>query len=154
MEKQLQQGKSFKLSVNTKAYIIFIISLLFVFIFSYTAIDKLHHLEKFSRGISKIPYVGGMHVWIGWGVPLAELLISALLIIPRCNRLGLQLATGLMGIFTLYLGLMLAFAEKRLCHCGGVIESMQWEEHLLFNLIFILLGGWALYLNKNTKHKI
>jgi len=152
MEKQLQHAKSVKLSINKKEYIIFIISLLFVFIFSYTAIDKLHHLEKFSRGVSKIPYVGGMAMWIGWGVPLAELLISALLIIPRYNRLGLRLATGLMGIFTLYLGLMLAFAEKRMCHCGGVIESMGWKEHLLFNITLMLLGGWALYLKQ--KHKI
>ena len=65
MEKQLQHAKSVKLSINKKEYIIFIISLLFVFIFSYTAIDKLHHLEKFSRGVSKIHYVGGMAMWIG-----------------------------------------------------------------------------------------
>ena len=156
MEKVLQKRKQVRLTLSVKAKerIVFIISLAFVFLFCYTGFDKLNHLEKFSRGISKIPYVGGMHVWIGWGVPLAELLISALLIIPKCNRLGLQLATGLMGIFTLYLGLMLAFAEKRLCYCSGVIESMGWLEHLLFNLLFVGLGGWALYLKKyNIKSK-
>ncbi|HWV73236.1 MAG TPA: MauE/DoxX family redox-associated membrane protein [Pseudosphingobacterium sp.] len=154
MEKLLKQRKQWKLSQVAKERIIFIISMLFVFLFSYTAIDKFRHLEQFSRGIGKIPIVGGMHVWIAWDVPLAELLISALLIIPKCNRLGLQMAIGLMGVFTLYLGLMIAFAEKRLCHCGGVVESMGWVEHLLFNITFILLGGWALYLKKyNIKPK-
>jgi len=95
--------------------------------------------------------VGGMAVWIGWSVPLVELMISVFLIIPKSNKLGLQLATGLMGLFTLYLGLMMAFVEKRLCHCGGVIESMGWVEHLLFNLLFVGLGGWALYLIQFTK---
>lgn len=154
MEKAIKARIAYKLTIKQKSTISFIISLLFVFLFSYTGIDKLSHLDKFSRGISKIPYVGGMHVWIAWGVPLLELLISALLILPGSNQLGLKLATGLMAIFTAYLALMLAFAEKRMCHCGGIIESMGWVEHLIFNIVFILLGGYALYLNKNINHKI
>ena len=153
MEKLIQERKLFGLAISrvAKERIIFVISLAFIFLYCYTGFDKLIHLEKFSKGISKIPYVGGMAVWIGWGVPLVELLISVLLIIPKSNKLGLQLATGLMGLFTLYLGLMMAFVEKRLCHCGGVIESMGWVEHLLFNLLFVGLGGWALYLIQFTK---
>ncbi|QEL02955.1 hypothetical protein FKG96_19725 [Olivibacter sp. LS-1] len=151
MERLLKQRKQWKLARPAKERIIFIISMLFVFLFSYTAIDKLRHLEQFSRGIGKIPVVGNMHGWIAWGVPLAELLISALLIIPKSNKRGLQLATGLMSLFTLYLGLMLAFAEKRMCHCGGVIESMGWVEHLLFNLVLTGLGLWALRLKKHKQ---
>lgn len=154
MEKAIKARIAYKLTIKQKSTISFIISLLFVFIYSYTGIDKLGNIDKFSRGISKIPYVGGMHVWIGWGVPLLELLISALLIIPGSNQLGLKLATSLMAVFTAYLALMLAFAEKRMCHCGGVIESMGWVEHFLFNIVFTLLGGYALYLNKNINHKI
>lgn len=153
MEKLLQERNLFGLAISrvAKERIIFVISLAFIFLYCYTGFDKLNHLEKFSKGISKIPYVGGMAVWIGWGVPLAELMISVLLIIPKSNKLGMQLATGLMGLFTLYLGLMMAFVEKRLCHCGGVLESMGWVEHLLFNLLFVGLGGWALYLIQFTK---
>lgn len=156
MEKLLQERKLFGLAISrvAKERIIFVISLAFIFLYCYTGFDKLNHLEKFGKGISKIPYVGGMAVWIGWGVPVVELLISVLLIIPKSNKLGLQLATGLMGLFTLYLGLMMAFVEKRLCHCGGVIESMGWVEHLLFNLLFVGLGGWALYLYKKLNNKI
>lgn len=154
MEHLLKQKRQIKLSKNARERIVLSIVLFFVFLFSYTGIDKLHQLDKFVRGISKIPYAGHIATWVGWAVPLFELFISLLLIVPRYTRLGLQLATILMGIFTLYLGLMLAFAEKRMCHCGGVIESMGWVEHLLFNIICLGLGVWAIHLNKNINSKI
>ncbi|QNL48148.1 hypothetical protein H8S90_15195 [Olivibacter sp. SDN3] len=150
METLIKHRKSIRLSVKVKQHIILFIKLLFVFIFCYTAFDKLQHLGRFSRGIERIPYVNGIADWIAWGVPLTELLISVLLIIPRTGRWGLRMATGLMIIFTLYLSLMLTFAEKRMCHCGGVIESMGWGEHLLFNIILIGLGSYASYLNQNN----
>lgn len=126
------------------------LSYAFIFLFVYTGSDKLAHLERFSRGIMKIPYIGGLVPIIGPGIPLLEIGIALLLIWPRSKRLGLQLATGLMVLFTLYLGLMLLFVKNRLCHCGGVIESLGWGQHIVFNLIFVLLGSWALHLYPNN----
>lgn len=153
MEKLIQTASIFHLSINQQKLISLIIRLAFVLLFSYTAFDKLQHLESFSNGIGKVSFIGEMANVIAWGVPVSELLISVLLILPKTALWGLRMAIGLMIIFTLYLGLMLAFAEKRMCHCGGIIESMGWTEHLLFNLAFIGLGSGALYLNQSIHLK-
>src|SRR5699024_6001254 len=37
------------------------------------------------------------------------------------------------------------------CSCGGVLEAMDWEAHLYFNLGFTLLATWAWYLENDKK---
>jgi len=76
--------------------------------------------------------------------------LAVLLIIPVywIKRPALWASTLLMGVFTLYLSLMIKFVEKKLCHCGGVIESMGWKTHIVFNFIWLIAGLYAL---KKTK---
>src|SRR5690606_33350479 len=89
--------------------------------------------------------------YIGWGIPLLEITLALLLILPRTQALALKLSVGLMGIFTLYLAWMLLFVEKSMCHCGGVIQSMGWVEHLVFNLAWLVLGLWAIRKQQNNR---
>jgi hypothetical protein len=72
------------------------------------------------------------------------------LIVPvyKIKRFALYASTFLMGIFALYLTLMVAFVEKKLCNCGGVIESMGWKTHIIFNVVWFIAGIYAL---KKTK---
>src|SRR5690606_38624936 len=103
-----------------------------------------------------IPLLGTYSVAVAWGVLGAEALVALLLIWPGTNRLGLWGAFGLMVAFTVYIGSMLLFAAKLPCHCGGAIEKLTWEQHLLFNCGFIALAaGLLLYHYKvNVKQKI
>lgn len=137
--------------------IVFAISMLFVFLFAYTAHAKLTDHATFERMLSKSEVVGSFSAIISWAVPIAEIVISVLLLIPlffkaeKVKRTGLWAAIILMSIFTLYLIYMVLFADKLLCNCGGVISTMGWKTHILFNLAFVAIGIIALKLNKPIK---
>ena len=128
----------------------------FAFLYMYTGWDKLNTMAAFVRGIRKIPYLGGVAEGIGWGIPLLELLLALLLIVPirKVQRTALQASTLLMAVFTLYLIAMVIFVPDRLCHCGGVIQSMGWKTHIAFNMIWLIAGMYALKKTKITNSKI
>lgn len=122
----------------------------YAFMYFYTGIAKLLHIEAFIRGNRKIPFLGQYAEQIGWGILSLEIVLAVLLIIPlyKIKRISLIASTLLMGIFTLYLVLMVAFVEDKLCHCGGVIAAMGWKTHIAFNLFWLTMGIYAL---KKTK---
>jgi len=81
-------------------------------------------------------------------IPAMEIAIAVLLIIPRTRHYGLLTSTGLMGIFTLYVAFILTTMKDLPCSCGGVIQQLNWKEHLIFNSVFLLAGMLACYWNK------
>eukprot|EP01133_Synstelium_polycarpum_P009985 gene9985-11658_t len=120
---------------------------LFIALFIYTAASKLASFETFEQVLSRSPLIGDYSTPIAWAIPLAEIAISTLLIIPITKRKGLYLSLLLMLLFTVYLIYMLYSGSQLPCHCGGVISSMSWKGHVLFNAGFIVLGlgGLAVY---------
>lgn len=118
----------------------------YAFLYFYTGIAKLQIIAEFIRGNSKIPYLGKYAELVGWGIPSLEILLAVLLIVPgyKIKRFALHASNFLMGIFALYLTLMVAFVEKKLCNCGGVIESMGWRTHIIFNVVWFIAGIYAL----------
>jgi hypothetical protein len=123
----------------------------YAFLYMFTGHNKLVNMETFVKGNKRIPVLGQYAEFIGWGIPLLEILLAIVLVYPwrKMQRWALWTSTLLMGVFTLYIALMLLFAEKRLCHCGGVIEEMGWHTHLGFNAIWVGLGMWAIKRLKN-----
>src|SRR5699024_8644308 len=55
--------------------------------------------------------------------------------------------------FTVYVYLIWTYSPSLPCSCGGVLEAMDWEAHLYFNLGFTLLATWAWYLESNSKRQ-
>jgi hypothetical protein len=56
-------------------------------------------------------------------------------------------------MFTTYIFLILNFSDYIPCSCGGVLEKMGWTEHIVFNLIFIVIaaiGVFYLEMNRAT----
>lgn len=118
-------------------------------LYMYTASSKLWDMEKFIKGIADVPYIGNYAQPIGWDVVQLEILLAIGLIIPRFQRRALLGSTVLIGIFTLYLALMMYFVPNHLCSCGGVIESMGWNTHLAFNILWLILGIWSIRQKSN-----
>src|SRR5690606_33447621 len=112
------------------------------------------HVEEFIDGNSKIPLVGQYAELVGWGIPTLEILLAVLLVLPflKVKRIALWTSVVLMGIFTLYLAMMLVFVPDRLCNCGGVIKSMDWTTHLIFNLLCLGAGVFAIRKLKKYNH--
>lgn len=130
-----------------KSTIVEIISALFILLFVYTAVSKLIKATRFENTISKSPLIKDFAETISIGLPVLEIVIAVLLVLPATRLIGLWSATVAMFVFTIYIGYMLAFTTDLPCSCGGVLEQMTWRQHLVFNIALIVVGmlGIAFY---------
>jgi uncharacterized membrane protein YphA (DoxX/SURF4 family) len=134
-----------------RSTLIEIIIFLYTILFLYTGINKLLEYEVFKENLSETPLVGRIASSIALGLPLLEILVTIMLIIPRWRIIGLYAALALMAIFTTYVIAILLFDKKLPCSCGGIIQQLSWQEHLLFNITFILIALWGIALQKREK---
>ncbi len=137
-----------KLSVSTKEHIMDMVVYLFIILFMYTAASKLFTISSFASTLAKSPLIGNMNYIVAWGIPILEMAISIVLIFPSFRRVGLYAALTLMVAFTIYLAYMILSDSKLPCHCGGVISTMSWQQHVWFNMAFIALAITGLVINK------
>lgn len=131
-----------------------LIASLLLLLFLYTGINKLEERELFQVILSKSPFLSSFAGLLSWIIPFIELFVSALLFFPNTRVYGLKFSIVLMAGFTLYIAYMLLSASHLPCSCGGVLKNMSWLEHLVFNIIFLLLSITALRLRKGSKYFI
>jgi len=141
----------FQLENKGKDRLILAICLLCIFLFLYTACAKLIDHSRFLNGLYHVKILSHFAFYISWLVPLAEILVAILLIVPRTVKCGLYSFLGILTLFTIYILSMLLWADKLPCHCGGVIEKLSWTQHVWFNLTFIALAIQVLRLLKTKK---
>jgi uncharacterized membrane protein YphA (DoxX/SURF4 family) len=122
------------------------ICLLFILLFVYTAFSKFIDYENFRAVIGQSPLITRFAPVLAIVVPLAEIVIALLLVIPRYRRAGLYASFAIMTLFTVYIVVLMTLAEKIPCSCGGVISMMSWTQHLYFNILFTLLALWGMWL--------
>jgi hypothetical protein len=140
---------------SRRSFLIEAIASLFILLFVYAALSKLYEIDSFQAVLKKSPLIGDRNVLVAWTIPNVEIVVALLLLLPHTRLMGLYGSLGLMSLFTLYLGYMLAFSRDLPCSCGGVISSMTWTQHLIFNIFFTLLA-WAgiwLYRKRSWKAK-
>lgn len=120
----------------------FLSVVLFIVLFTYTAISKLIEYDKFvfQMGLSPFLPVRTFALVLGWLVPVFELIIVMALLSNRWRRIGLKASLALLLIFELYIGAMLLTGGQLPCTCGGALSVMGWQTHLLFNAVFIILA--------------
>ncbi len=118
-------------------------SYLFVLLFLYAAISKLLDFETFTVQLAQSPLLSAYAGVIAWAVPSLEILIAVLLTIPKYRIPALYAAFTLMVMFTAYIYIILNFSDFIPCSCGGVLEKLSWTQHLIFNIVFIILAGVA-----------
>lgn len=130
--------------------IIEIICYLYIGLFLYAAASKLIGYEKSQLQLSKSPITTDYANILVWLVPTIEIIISVLLFIPTTKTIALYAALALMSMFTAYIYAILNFSSSIPCSCGGVLETLDWDEHLIFNICFMILAIIAI-LMKNEK---
>lgn len=124
----------------TPELIVEIISGLFFLLFLYAAASKLLDYQKFTVQIGQSPILTGYAGIIAWLIPSLEILICVMLVTPRTRMIGLYASFGLMVMFTAYIVIIINFAERIPCSCGGILDKMGWSEHLIFNGVFVFLA--------------
>lgn len=122
---------------------------LFFLLFTYTAMAKILTFKTFVFDLGRDPLLENFATFLGVAIPLVELVIAALLIMPKYKKAGLISSMILMALFTVYVGLILAFKnEERHCTCGGFIREMSWRQHLWFNIGLTLIALWGVKIQK------
>ena len=134
--------------------IVEIISFLLIALFAYAAINKFLDIETFKAQAGQSPLISFAASWIVYAVPGIELMLCGLLSFPKTRLTGLYGSFVLMNLFTGYIISILWFSYYVPCSCGGILEKMGWTEHLIFNIVFVLLSltGIVLSYERNAWH--
>lgn len=140
METTIEKQRRFYLSAKTKSIIVDVIIYLFVLLWLYAATNKILDFQKFKVQIGQSPILTDYAVIIAWLIPAIEIVLSILLLIKRTLLAGLYASFGLMLMFAAYIIVILNFADRVPCSCGGILEKMGWTEHLVFNIGFVILA--------------
>lgn len=117
-----------------------VICFLFIALFVYAATSKLIDYQKFQIQLGQSPLLTAFAGLVAWIIPVTEIGISIMLAWPKLRLTGLYLAFGLMVVFTGYIIAITRFSDYVPCSCGGVLQNMSWNEHLAFNIGFVLLS--------------
>jgi uncharacterized membrane protein YphA (DoxX/SURF4 family) len=139
---------------KTKGIIVELISILFIILFVYAAVSKWIDFDKFKVQLSQSPIINPFATLVIWLVPIVELILAILLIVPKWQNLGLYGSFSLMVAFSAYIVAITHFSEYIPCSCGGILEHMSWNTHLLFNMGFVMLASAAILIKPVETHII
>jgi len=148
------------LSTTSKRVYLDLICLLYILLFVYAAVSKLLDFENFQVQLGQSPLLSAFAGWVSWTVPITEILIAFLLILPKYRLLGLFCSFSLMVMFTTYIYIILNFSPHIPCSCGGIIDKLSWSQHMFFDMLFIALAFIGFLFSDNSllfrtrKHKI
>lgn len=118
-----------------------IASMLLVIVFVYTAVTKMIDFQTFAAQLGQSPILTRFADVLSWAVPGVELAVSGLLVIRSTRHVGLYVSFSLLTSFTTYIILVTKFSEFVPCSCGGVIENLSWNDHLVLNTALIMVCG-------------
>lgn len=117
-----------------------VICFFLIMLFVYTAINKVIDFERFRAQIGQSPMLTAFAKPLAVLVASIELIISILLTLPKFRLIALYGALSLMTMFTAYIIIILNFSPFVPCSCGGVLEVLSWNQHLVFNMAFLLMA--------------
>jgi putative oxidoreductase len=139
-----------------KTMVVDLISCLYICLFLYTGLFKLVNNADFRTTLLHHHLLWRYAGLISIVIPTVELLIASALLLPfytqatLLRKWGLRTGTALMAVFSIYVAGMLIFSRHDLpCSCGGIIQQMNWHQHLYFNIAVTALGILAIILHKN-----
>jgi hypothetical protein len=128
-------------------------SFLLVLLFAYTGLNKLLTQKEFSQQLLQNAFLHPFAIPLSFALPITEIIIAICLVFKYSWMVGIWSAALLMTLFSVYVGFMLFQHKAPLhCTCGGVISSITWRQHLLFNILFSAIA-WASLIIHKRKYK-
>jgi uncharacterized membrane protein YphA (DoxX/SURF4 family) len=127
-----------------KEIFIDLVCAVFVVLFVYAAASKLIGYDKFRLQLGQSPVLTAFAGLAVWFVPAFEILLALLLMKSRFRLIALYASFCLMVMFTAYIVVITRFSDYVPCSCGGVLEKLTWDQHLVFNLVFVVLAFIAI----------
>ena len=124
---------------------------LYILLFVYAAVSKLLDYENFTVQLAQSPLLSAYAGLVAPSVIGLELLLSMLLMLKKTRLTGMYASFFLMVSFTVYIYLILNYSDFVPCSCGGIIEKMNWTQHMVFNIFFVMLALVAIVLLEKGK---
>jgi len=139
-----------------KSFIPDVVAALFILLFIYAATSKLIEFEKFKVQLAQSPLLTSFTDIIAVVIPVIENIISFALLTERYRIYGLYSAFTIMVMFTVYIVAITNFSAYIPCSCGGVLSGLNWNQHLVFNIVFVGLAATAilLYAKQGKSEKV
>jgi hypothetical protein len=127
-----------------KTILVETICYLYIFLFTYAAVSKIIDFDNFEIQLGQSPMLREFVFFISYGIPAIELILAGLLLFKKTKLIGLYGSFALMSSFSTYLFILLTYSDYIPCSCGGILEKMGWEEHLAFNIVFLIMAVIAI----------
>ena len=124
---------------------------LMVLLFTYAGASKLLQQDIFRIQLINVPVIRKYRDVFALTIPIFELLLAVLMIVKRTRVAGLVASLITLCVFIAYLSISLLTNSNLPFHCGGVINSLSWKQHIFFNLFFIAVAALGLYMQRSVK---
>lgn len=124
----------------------FLYYFLIIFI-SYTLWNKLLKIESFQINIAKTGVFSEKFTYIISYITLIIEAISILLLVFFKNK-GLKYTSIMLIIFTIYISFLRILNKYEVCGCGGVLNGLSFNIHLIINISLIIITHYLT--NKNA----
>lgn len=126
--------------MNTYPFII-IITVFLVALWAYASLSKILNLAEFKQAMALQVFPDWFGKMLIILVPLAELILIGLLLVPASRLLGMYGSFFMMSAFTMYIaGALLHLYERTPCACGGLFARLGWRAHLRLNIVLTLIS--------------
>jgi hypothetical protein len=143
------------LTMSKRQVLLEIISALLILLFVYASLSKFLDFHTFYGEMNNQPLPNSWTPFLVWFIPCMEIAITVSLIFERTRLLGFYGSLVVMGIFTLYTGVVLMhFFPYIPCSCGGVIKRLTWTQHLILNLFYVALSLLGVILQRKKDLQI
>src|SRR5690606_38391717 len=120
-----------KFNDSLKNILVNSITYLYILLFVYAAVSKLLDFENFRIQLGQSPLIGAFADYLVWLVPIIEIFIAILLITNKFKIHGIYASYFLMVMFSAYIFIILHYSIYVPCSCGGVLEKLSWNAHLI-----------------------
>lgn len=121
------------------------ILLILVFLWFYTGLDKVLNYPAYSKAMHYQILPRELLWFLVPLLPVLEIALGCLLMIPKLKRFGFLCSTVLMMAFTIYAGLVyFGYFPLRPCACAGLFSKLTWGSHLLINIFLTLVALFGL----------
>ena len=128
------------------------ISALLILLFVYASLSKFIDWKTFYGEMHNQPLPKSWTPFLVWIIPCTEIAISVSLLFERTRLLAFYASLVVMGLFTIYTGvILLHFFPYIPCSCGGVIKRLTWRQHLVLNLFFVALSVVGIVIQRRKR---
>lgn len=119
----------------------YIITGFFIMLWAYASFPKFGNMRYFKEVLQSQAIPRWIVSPLTWLLPLTEIAVIVLLLLPETRLIGMYFSLILMIVFTIYVGgIIYQVYDKYPCPCGGLFSRLGWKKHFKVNIMITLIA--------------